>query len=1052
MPRWGNAVPPGSRKFRDLGEAGAAMLVPMRTTDDTERIAVPRSVQPPLKKSRPSTLHFDGYGADYNDRTSTQDRSRTWNPLRRQSAPKESCLDGDIFSASSGHYYSWAAPRTPGETCSTLSLGRDCTIAPIDADAYYGSKVTRSDPEHLSLSNDYFAQYEAPDSEALIANDFVDEGHCDTNSQSYPTSIGLDHDGRNGKNDASCFDSYTSLYDCSSQLMEQSLSSRCDNDSHITLAHPLSVYQNSVDGETSSENQFWYPRSSEGSDSCRVRNFENTSGAIKSETLYSSSNNTHSTTEDCNEQHGVCANASMSVGSAAADENSFSYADGAQTSALFVPLAQHTNDTPDSSAGSHMYVPNGFVLSSLGSYNSSAYGGKVPSNNGGSCTQLYPSCGPVFYFVPNNLGTFKPTAHVSDTNATNVERSNHIACGGFYQKTTDQSPSTLTGQYVDGTVETNQYNQCIASYDASRTVTEECSASVFLTNISGADSFERSYSDRSAADFNKHIHMPVNNQLNNYQTVQCSSDMAYGANGVCVMVPDSSPHGATVYREPNQLSVSDESTNMGVYKCPTNALVHTTAPDFAPKTVERDIHFAQQTEGYQGDTQLSTGGLSDPNTFACFNAPVVCNTYVFPGTAHQNANFFQEGAGYYDQAQVSASNHMRYVELNGGSDEVYVSGTEFVPQNKETLSSSQSTAVVAAPVLVNGFGETSDCDKEASPGGAQQCGDHNSGLAVTAETGDATSAAKEATTESGSEPTDIPWEIGPQACPTGYSAQLKSLATHAAIAASMPRREKLKWPLPIPLLMRPRDKELTFRDIEYNFLCQCVFFAAQEEVHAQTLDEKGWLRIFAKSPRSAHNLVQTQSLAGILVKCTIVNSYTDSLGFVRNVPRRYTNTALFEMLQDEGVICAQRQTGFMRYENGAIGDVATGTVLLTFLPDRRIPRTVNIGLISFEAHPTVAVLQLPALRPLGQGVQAAHIVPPVCRHAHVLAVHVAGQAALRQLRRGAPVHLLALPHAPRAGVLGTAKLVARGLRQGVRGGRCCGSSSIKAAIWVDVLF
>ncbi|XP_075525073.1 uncharacterized protein LOC142557251 isoform X2 [Dermacentor variabilis] len=947
MPRWGNAVPPGSRRFKDLREAGAAMLVPMRTTDDTERIAVPCSVQPPLKKSRPSTLHFDAYGADYNDRTSTQDRSRTWNPLRRQSASKESCLDDDIFSASSGHYYSWAAPRTPGETCSTLSLGRDCAIAPIDADGYYGRKVTRSDLEHLSLSNDYFAQYEGPDSEGLIANDFVEEGHCDTNSQSYPTSIGLDHAGRNGKNDASCFDSYTSLYDCSSQFMDQSLSSRCDNDSHTTLAYPLSVYQNSVGGETSSTNQFWYPASSEGSDSCHVRNFENTSGAIKSDTLYPSSN-THSTTEGCNDQLGVCANASVSVRNAAADENSFSYANSAQTSALCVPLAQHKNHTLDSSARSHMYVPNGFVLSSLGSYNASAYGGKLPSNNGGSCTQLYPSCGPILYFVPNNLGTFKPMAHVSDTNATNGERSNHIACGGFYQKTTDQSPSTLTGQCVDGTVETNQYNQGTASYDSSRTVTKECSASVFLTNTSGADSFERSYSDRSAADFNEHIRMPVNNQLNNYQTVQCSSDMAYGANGFCVMVADSSPHGATVYREPKQLSASDESTNVGVYKCPTNSLVHTTAPDFVPETVERDIHCVQQTEGCHGDTQLSTCRLSDSNTFACSNAPVACNTFVLPGTADQNANFFQEGAAYYDQAQVSASNHMRYVELNGGSDEVYVSGTEFVPQNTETLSSSQSTAVVAAPVLVNGFGETSDGDKEASPGAAQQCGDRNSGLAVTAETGDTTSAAKAATTESGSEPTDIPWEIGPQACPTGYSAQLKSLATHVAIAASMPRREKLKWPLPIPLLMRPRDKELTFRDIEYNWLSQCVFFVAQEEVHAQTLDEKGWLRIFAKSPRAAHNLVQTQALAGILVKCTVVNSYTDSLGYVRNVPRRYTNTALFEMLQDEGVICAQRQTGFMRYESGAVGDVATGTVLLTFLPDRRIPRTVNIGLISYE--------------------------------------------------------------------------------------------------------
>ncbi|XP_049513076.1 uncharacterized protein LOC119466091 [Dermacentor silvarum] len=96
------------------------------------------------------------------------------------------------------------------------------------------------------------------------------------------------------------------------------------------------------------------------------------------------------------------------------------------------------------------------------------------------------------------------------------------------------------------------------------------------------------------------------------------------------------------------------------------------------------------------------------------------------------------------------------------------------------------------------------------------------------------------------------------------------------------------------------------------------------------------------------NCKLTEALAGVYVKCTVVNSYTDSRGYVRNVPRRFSDMALFEMLQGEGVICAQRQTGFMRYENGSVGDMVTGTVLLTFLPDRRLPATVNIGLITYE--------------------------------------------------------------------------------------------------------
>ncbi|XP_037529293.1 uncharacterized protein LOC119406633 [Rhipicephalus sanguineus] len=291
--------------------------------------------------------------------------------------------------------------------------------------------------------------------------------------------------------------------------------------------------------------------------------------------------------------------------------------------------------------------------------------------------------------------------------------------------------------------------------------------------------------------------------------------------------------------------------------------------------------------------------------------------------------------------------------FNSSSNEAFASVPEFFPPKVlEALSSTQTPIVATTyePTIVNGSGERPDLQKEVSPGTVgERVRDDSSGSATTTEDSLTAPSVKVGTLGvSSAEEIAVPWEIGPQACPGGCTEEMRSLELHAALEGLKPSERKLKWPLPIPLFVKPRDKSLSFRFIDYGWLSQCVYLAAQEEVFAQTLDHRGWLRIFVKSTRAAHNLVQMETLAGMRVKCSVVNSYSNSVGYVRNVPRRYTDTALFEILQDQGVICAQRQSGFIRYNNASVGDTATGTVVLTFLPDRRLPTTVTIGLISYE--------------------------------------------------------------------------------------------------------
>ncbi|KAH6921516.1 hypothetical protein HPB50_002096 [Hyalomma asiaticum] len=300
--------------------------------------------------------------------------------------------------------------------------------------------------------------------------------------------------------------------------------------------------------------------------------------------------------------------------------------------------------------------------------------------------------------------------------------------------------------------------------------------------------------------------------------------------------------------------------------------------------------------------------------------------------------------------KLPVSHHAKnFVASKSGPNKVFPNGTELTPQeDEEALAQSRAVATAADSTFVKSIGETSACIKQDTCGTAEESGgDSTSGCALTSGDNHETSSTNGAASESpGAEA--APWQIGPQACPSGYATVLKSLTLHSALQGLHTRRRKLKWPLPIPLLVKPRDKSASLRSVDYALLSQCVYLAAQEEVHAQTLDEKGWLRIFVATPRAAHFLVQTETLAGVLVKCSVVSSYTNSIGYIRSVPRRYTDTAIFEMLQEEGVICAQRQSGFMCYRKGAVRDVATGTVVLTFLPDRRLPTTVTVGLLTFE--------------------------------------------------------------------------------------------------------
>lgn len=190
-------------------------------------------------------------------------------------------------------------------------------------------------------------------------------------------------------------------------------------------------------------------------------------------------------------------------------------------------------------------------------------------------------------------------------------------------------------------------------------------------------------------------------------------------------------------------------------------------------------------------------------------------------------------------------------------------------------------------------------------------------------------------------------QIGPQAYPCAYSAILNSSLSRAADATSTPKR-KLKWPLPIPLFIRPHETKLTFHDIDYTWVTHDIQVSAQGGVYAQTIDSKGCLQVFVESARTANNLLQLDHVAGIPAIISVGRNYTDNIGYIRKVPRRYSNTVLFEFLEDEGLLCAKRQIGYQKFEKGYSGDVTTGTVVLLFLPDRPLPSSVTIDNISYQ--------------------------------------------------------------------------------------------------------
>ncbi|XP_077498206.1 uncharacterized protein LOC144108858 [Amblyomma americanum] len=191
-------------------------------------------------------------------------------------------------------------------------------------------------------------------------------------------------------------------------------------------------------------------------------------------------------------------------------------------------------------------------------------------------------------------------------------------------------------------------------------------------------------------------------------------------------------------------------------------------------------------------------------------------------------------------------------------------------------------------------------------------------------------------------------EIGPRLFPNGYVTKAESLILQASLDAVQWKQQKLKWPLPIPINIKVQNRNMSFRNIDYDYVTQCVYRAAREEVCAQGIDKNGRLQVFVKSPRAASNLLQMEDVAGVAVQCSIAPGYTDTIGYIRGVPRSYSETALFELLQDEGIICAKRQVGYLRYYNGAVGSMITRTVVLVFLPDRRLPQSVTIGHVSYE--------------------------------------------------------------------------------------------------------
>ncbi|XP_077544765.1 uncharacterized protein LOC144157923 [Haemaphysalis longicornis] len=221
---------------------------------------------------------------------------------------------------------------------------------------------------------------------------------------------------------------------------------------------------------------------------------------------------------------------------------------------------------------------------------------------------------------------------------------------------------------------------------------------------------------------------------------------------------------------------------------------------------------------------------------------------------------------------------------------------------------------------------------------------------ATAESGSSIVNSNERSLEAGISASDVEstGEIGPQAYPCSYSGMLNSRIRHAADATKRRAKRKLKWPLPIPIYMRPQDTKLTFHDIDYTWVTHDIQVSAQGGVYAQTIDSNGCLQVFVESARTANNLLQLNILAGVPVKISVGRNYTDNVGYIRKVPRRFSDAVLFEFLEDQGLLCAKRQIGYMKNDTGYTGDLTTGTVVLLFMPDRPLPSSVTIDKISYQ--------------------------------------------------------------------------------------------------------
>lgn len=127
-------------------------------------------------------------------------------------------------------------------------------------------------------------------------------------------------------------------------------------------------------------------------------------------------------------------------------------------------------------------------------------------------------------------------------------------------------------------------------------------------------------------------------------------------------------------------------------------------------------------------------------------------------------------------------------------------------------------------------------------------------------------------------------QIGPQAYPSSYEGILKSVISHAKDSASRPK-SKLKWPLAIPLFVKPHETPLTFNDIDYSWVTHDIQVTVQGGLYAHTIDPKGLLQVFVNSPRAANSLLNLSSLAGLPVKISVGHNYTDKIGYIRGVPR-----------------------------------------------------------------------------------------------------------------------------------------------------------------------